>query len=206
MATKQESTIRQVVILSGGRGERLMPLTAHLNKGMIPVAGRPFLEHLIELFKQNGIKRFLILTGHAAESITDYFGDGRKFGVEISYHYAPPEWNHGKRLVDALPFVDDFFLLLRNDIYWPFKLEIHLKHFHNQDLPALMTVYLNENKDGIYGPNNNVRINEKGNIERYDSVLSDDPFYQGQDIGFFLIKKRVVLDKLPAVVPEIGRA
>ncbi|TSC69452.1 MAG: glucose-1-phosphate cytidylyltransferase, partial [Parcubacteria group bacterium Gr01-1014_70] len=61
-------SIKQVVILSGGRGERLMPLTEHMNKAMVRVAGKPFLGHLIELFKANGLKRFLILTGHAAES------------------------------------------------------------------------------------------------------------------------------------------
>jgi len=179
-----------------------MPLTAHLNKGMIPVAGRPFLEHLIELFKKNGIHRFLILTGHAAESITNYFGDGKKWGVDISYQYAPREINHGKRLALALPLIDDFFILHRNDIYWPFDLKKHLDHFQKLKVPALMTVYRNRNKDGIYGPDSNVRLNEKGLIERYDDLLSPNPFYHGQDLGFFLLKKQTLLDNLPAEVPD----
>lgn len=199
---RKESTIRQAVILSGGRGERLMPLTARINKGMVKVTGKPFLEHLIELFKANGIKRFLILVGHAQESIVDYFGNGKKWGVDISYQYAPPEINHGKRLVEALPLIDEFFLLHRNDIYWPFNLKEHLARFYALKAPALMTVYRNRNKDGIYGPNNNVRINEKGLIERYDDFLSPDPFYHGQDIGFFLLTKQVVMENLPAVVSD----
>ncbi len=199
---KKESIVKQVVILSGGRGERLMPFTERTNKGMMKVADKPFLEHLIELFKANGLKRFLILTGHAAESITDYFGDGKKWGVDISYHYAPLEVNHGKRLVLALPLVDDFFILHRNDIYWPFNLERHITHFNKLRVHALMTVYRNRNKDGIYGPYNNIHINKKGFIERYDDLLSPDPFYQGQDLGFFLIKKQAVIENLPPVVPD----
>lgn len=188
----------QVVILAGGRGERLMPLTAKINKGMAQVAGKPFLEHLVELFKANGIKRFLILTGHAKESITSYFGNGKKWGVDISYYYAPPEINHGKRLALALPRIDDFFLLHKCDIYWPFDLKKHLARFHARKLPASMTVYLNRNKDGIYGPNNNVHVNKKGIIERYDNALSPDPFYQGQDIGFCLFEKQTILNNMPA--------
>lgn len=200
--TSKNIEITQAVILSGGKGERLMPLTTKMNKGMVQVAGKPFLEHLIELFKKNGIKRFLLLTGHASESITDYFGNGKKWGVTISYQWAPPEVNHGKRLADALSLLDDFFLLHRNDIYWPFNLRKHLARYRALGLPTLMTVYRNRAKDGIYGPSNNVRINEKGYIERYDPILSQDPFYHGQDIGFFLLKKRTIIDNLPAVVPE----
>lgn len=198
----KKSTITQAVILSGGKGERLMPLTARMNKGMVRVAGKPFLKHLLELFKKNGIKRFFILTGHAPESITDYFGNGKKWGVDIAYRYGPPAWNHGKRLADALPFIDDFFILHRNDIYWPFNLEKHLARFRALKVPALMTVYCNRAKDGIYGPHNNVRINKKGLIERYDSTLSSDPFYHGQDIGFFLFEKQVIAKNIPSAVPD----
>lgn len=198
----KKSTITQAVILSGGKGERLLPLTAQMNKGMVRVAGKPFLEHLIELFKKNGIKRFLILTGHAEKSITSYFGNGKKWGVDISYQYAPPEINHGKRLALALPLLDDFFLLHRNDIYWPFNLERHLARFDALEAPTLMTVYRNLDKDGIYGPDNNVRISTRGLIERYDQTLSPNPFYHGQDIGFFLLKRKVMADNLPGVVPE----
>lgn len=199
---QKHTTPTQAVILSGGKGERLLPITARMNKGMVKVAGKPFLEHLIELFKENGIKRFLILTGHAEKSITNYFGNGKKLGVDIAYQYAPPEINHGKRLALALPLLDDFFLLHRNDIYWPFDIKKHLARYRALGLPAMMTVYRNRAKDGIYGPYNNVRINEKGIIERYDNLLSPDSFYHGQDIGFFLLTKKVVEENLPSVVPE----
>lgn len=202
--TQKKPVTVQVVILSGGLGERLLPLTEKKNKGMVRVAGKPFLEHLVELFKKNGIKRFLILTGHAAESITQYFGNGKKWGVEISYHYAPPEVNHGKRLANALPLMDDFFILHRNDIYWPFDIEKHLARYRALGLPAMMTVYRNRAQDGIYGPHSNVRVSKQGMIELYDDVLSlpKNPLYHGQDIGFFLLTKRVVEENLPAVVPE----
>lgn len=199
---KDKSTPTQIVILAGGKGERLMALTARMNKGMVQVAGKPFLEHLVELFKTNGLQRFLILTGHAPESITDYFGNGKKWGVDIEYRHAPVAWNHGKRFADALPFIDDFFILHRNDIYWPLNLQKHLARFRALKVPALMTVYRNRAKDGIYGPHNNVRINKKGLIERYDPTLSPDPFYHGQDIGFFLFEKQAIAENMPPAVSD----
>lgn len=192
----KKKSIQQVVILSGGKGERLMPLTAGRNKGMVSVGGRPFLEYLVELVKENDIKRILILTGYKAESITSHFADGKKFGVEISYYYAPPEINHGKRLELALPLLDDFFLLLKNDIYWPFNLKKHLEHFKKVGLPAMMTIHRNLSGDGIYGPMNNIRVSGKNVVECYDS-FSGDTYYQGHDIGFCLFEKRVFSTLMP---------
>ena len=56
---------------------------------MIPINGRPFLEYLIELLKQNNIKEIVILTGYLGEKIKNYFGSGSKWGVKIKYSYTP---------------------------------------------------------------------------------------------------------------------
>lgn len=187
----------QAVILAGGRGERLMPLTAARPKAMVLVAGRPFLEYIVHLLRANDIKEILMLVGYKAEKVREHFGDGRNFGLSISYSYAPPEINHGKRLELALPLIHDFFLLHKCDIYWPLDLKAHVSHFHKLGRPALMTVYRNLDSQGEYGNLNNIRINKKGLVERYDA-LTDNPFYQGHDIGFCLFKKSVIADNLPA--------
>lgn len=193
----KESTPTQAVILAGGKGERLMPLTADRPKAMVLVAGRPFLEYLVRLFKANGMREILILVGYRAEKIKEYFVDGHDFGISISYSYAPPEVNHGKRLELALPLIHDIFLLHKCDIYWPLDLKAHVSHFHKLGLPSLMTVYRNLDCQGEYGNLNNIRVNKKHVVERYDT-LTDDPFYQGHDIGFYLFKKSVIQANLPS--------
>lgn len=73
------------VIMAGGRGKRLMPLTANLPKPMLPLQGRPILEHIVERAKKAGFRRFVISVNYRAEVITEHFGDGSAHGVEIHY-------------------------------------------------------------------------------------------------------------------------
>ena len=68
--------VEQAVVLCGGLGERLRPFTDSLPKAMVDVAGRPFLEILIEQLAEQGVERFVLCTGYRGESIRDHFGDG----------------------------------------------------------------------------------------------------------------------------------
>ena len=77
----------QVVILAGGLGTRLRPITEKVPKPMVEVHNRPFLVYQIELFKKQGFTDFLILAGYLGEKIEAYFGDGSKFGVRIQYSF-----------------------------------------------------------------------------------------------------------------------
>ena len=74
-----------LVIMAGGRGKRLMPLTENTPKPMLPLQGRPILEHIIERAKLEGFKRIAISVNYLASVITDYFGDGSRHGVCIEY-------------------------------------------------------------------------------------------------------------------------
>ena len=73
------------VIMAGGFGVRLRPLTDDLPKPMLPVGDRPLLELIIERLRHAGIRRISVLTHYKSEAITDYFGDGGAFGVDIDY-------------------------------------------------------------------------------------------------------------------------
>jgi len=75
----------QVVILAGGQGSRLRPYTTVLPKPLLPVGELPILEILIRQLKHYGFKNILISTGYLAELIEAYFGDGRKWGINIRY-------------------------------------------------------------------------------------------------------------------------
>jgi dTDP-glucose pyrophosphorylase len=74
-----------LVIMAGGRGQRLMPLTANTPKPMLPLRGRPILEHIIEQAKLDGFHRIVISVNYLAELIIDYFGNGSNHGVAIEY-------------------------------------------------------------------------------------------------------------------------
>jgi mannose-1-phosphate guanylyltransferase/phosphomannomutase len=78
--------ITQAVITAGGKGERLRPLTDTVPKVMIPLAGKPLLEHHIEQFKTCGVTEFFFTLQYMPEKITEYFADGSKWGVKIFYH------------------------------------------------------------------------------------------------------------------------
>ncbi|TGL99206.1 nucleotidyltransferase family protein [Leptospira jelokensis] len=73
------------IIMAGGRGTRLMPHTENCPKPLLPVAGKPILEHIIERAKADGFSNFIIAIHYLGHMIEDFFGDGSKFGVNISY-------------------------------------------------------------------------------------------------------------------------
>lgn len=73
------------ILLVGGKGTRLRPLTINTPKPMLPVAGVPFTEHQIVLAREAGITRIALGTSYRAEVFSDYFGDGQQFGVELDY-------------------------------------------------------------------------------------------------------------------------
>ena len=75
----------KAVILAGGKGTRLRPLTYSVPKPMLPYRQRPILEHIIELLKSHGIDEIILSIGHLGYQIRNHFGDGSRFGVKIEY-------------------------------------------------------------------------------------------------------------------------
>ncbi len=73
------------IILAGGKGERLRPLTIDKPKSMVPLAGRPILEHQIEWLRESGVTDVVVSCGYLHEVIEQHFGDGRRWGVRMSY-------------------------------------------------------------------------------------------------------------------------
>ena len=76
----------KVVILAGGKGSRMGELVSDLPKPMVQLAGKPIMEHQIDLAKRYGLKEFRVLTGYKAEVLESYFGHGDAWGVNITYH------------------------------------------------------------------------------------------------------------------------
>ena len=83
--TGVELTSTRVILMAGGLGMRLRPLTEKVPKPMIPVGDKPLLEHIVTRFQEQGFTRFTLCLNHLGHVIRDYFGDGSAFGVEIDY-------------------------------------------------------------------------------------------------------------------------
>ncbi|MBM3200384.1 nucleotidyltransferase family protein, partial [Candidatus Woesearchaeota archaeon] len=76
---------KQALILAGGKGTRLNPITKEIPKPLIPLQGKPLIEYTLDLFKKFGIKDVIISIGFKKEKIKEYFGDGKRFGLNITY-------------------------------------------------------------------------------------------------------------------------
>jgi len=105
----------QAVILAGGKGTRLSPYTTVLPKPLVPVGEYPVLEILIRQLKKHGIKELIISTGHLAQLIEAYFGNGKKFGVDIRYvrEVKPLNTAGAIGIIDGLK---DNFIVMNGDI------------------------------------------------------------------------------------------
>jgi D-glycero-D-manno-heptose 1,7-bisphosphate phosphatase len=189
--------IKQAVILAGGQGKRLRPFTENNPKPMAPVLGKPFLEHLILMLRENKIKEVVILTGYLGEKIKDYFKDGSNLGINIKYSHTPFENEQGQenesglRLKNAKDLLDEHFLLMYCDNYWPLQIEKLEEFYNSHNADILTTIY--SNKDN--STKNNVLVDSSSYVEKYDRERQDAGL-NGLDIGFFIINKKV-LDLLP---------
>lgn len=107
----------KAIIVAGGRGERLRPLTETRPKPMIEIEGKPILEHTINLFKKHGITDFVIALCYLPEVITSYFGNGSAFGVNIEYTYENPAQPRGTAgaIFPAKSLIRDTFIVTYAD-------------------------------------------------------------------------------------------
>jgi histidinol-phosphate phosphatase family protein len=188
------STLRrptQAVVLAGGQGTRLRPLSDIRPKAMIEIHGRPFLEEIVEMLKKQGFEELVILLGYLPNVVQDYFQDGSRWGLKISYSVTPVENNTGRRLKLAAPLLHDCFLLLYCDNYWPMRMDAMWKRFLETGAPAMLTVYTN--KDGW--TKNSIRVDAEGFITAFDKRGST-PDVQGVEISYAIFRKSI-LDLLP---------
>ena len=94
------------LILAGGKGERLRPLTDTVPKPMAPVAGRPILEHQVEWLKKAGVENVVFLVGYRWEAIRSHFGDGSRHGVRISYSVESSPLGRGGAIKQGFPLAE----------------------------------------------------------------------------------------------------
>lgn len=183
---------RQAVILAGGRGSRLGPLTDTRPKPMVEVHGRPFLEYLVEMLREQGFTEVLLLLGYLAHVVQDHFGNGQRFGIRVRYSITAADDLTVRRVQAARDRIADMFLLMYCDNYWPMQFDRLWDHYQAAGVAALTTVY--SNKDGY--SRNSVRVGQDGFLELLDRTRTA-PGLNGVEISYAILRHDL-LDLLPA--------
>jgi len=104
------------VILAAGEGKRMRPLTGSRPKVMLPIAGKPMLQHLISEVRDAGINEFILVVGYGEAAVRSYFSDGSDLGISIRYITQKRQRGTGDALISVAPFIKTSFLLLNGDM------------------------------------------------------------------------------------------
>jgi mannose-1-phosphate guanylyltransferase len=140
------------ILLVGGKGTRLQPLTNNSPKPMLPVGGVPFTEHQIVKAREAGISEIVLATSYLAEIFKPYFGDGSKFGIEIKYAVEEVALGTGGAIHNAAKLLSpaDQVVIFNGDVLSAHDLSAQIK-FHVEK-SADVTLYLTEVADArAYG-------------------------------------------------------
>ncbi|OGN99870.1 MAG: glucose-1-phosphate thymidylyltransferase [Chloroflexi bacterium RBG_13_52_12] len=106
----------KAVIMAAGEGQRMRPLTANRPKVMLPVAGKPILEHLLIEVKEAGINEFILVVGYCDKQVRSYFGKGGKWGVKIEYSEQRKQLGTADAVRMVGSVVDGNFMVINGDI------------------------------------------------------------------------------------------
>lgn len=125
-------SVGKAIILAGGVGAKLRPYTYEMPKSLLPIKGKPLLEYMIENLKKAEIYDVMICVGHLGEKIKEYFGDGKRFGVNIKYSEEKTPLGTGGAIKKVKSFIgDDPFLVIHGDVLVDLNLK-DLLNFHKE--------------------------------------------------------------------------
>jgi NDP-sugar pyrophosphorylase family protein len=213
-----------IAVLAGGLATRLRPITEKIPKSLIPVAGKPFLAHQLELLRSRGIRRAVLCVGHLGEMIQREFGNGSAFGLRLDYAYDGPKLlGTGGALKRALPLLGMEFFVLYGDSYLPVEYRPIAEFFRRSGKLGCMTVYRNEGRydtsnvvfrDGsvvVYDKKN--RLPEMHHIDyglslfqaaAFDAYPAGEPFDLAEVMGRLVQEKQMAGYEVRERFYEIG--
>ena len=199
----------QCVILAGGLGTRLASLTKSLPKALIPVAGRPFAEWQLTWLATEGVSEVVVCTGHLGHQIEERLGDGRAWGVEVTYSR---EGEHllgtagALRLAFDANLLEEEFFVLYGDSYLSVNLADMRLAFRSRGLAALMAVFRNKGKWGA----SNVVVRD-GRVTLYRKNLVPPPReMEWIDYGICVVERNLIGSCVPPgqvvdLAPVVGQ-
>ena len=139
----------QCLILAGGLATRMRPLTETIPKAMLPVEGRPFIDHQLAWLAAHGVTDVVLSVGYLGEAIEAHVGDGARYGLRARVVDEGPNLRGtagAVRLAFDEGVLDERFLLTYGDSFLPIDFAAVFRHFEASGAPALMTVYRNEGR------------------------------------------------------------
>jgi len=183
---------RKAVILAGGKGTRLRPITYEIPKALIPIDGKTITQYLFELFKKFGITEIILSVGYMKEKIIDYFGDGSKFGVNIKYIEEDEPLGTAGPLRLAKSILNEPFIVSNGDELKDINIEeMYALHKENKALVTIaLTTVSDPSKYGVARLSGSkiLEFIEKPKKEKAPSNLINS--------GFYIIEPSV-LDMIP---------
>ncbi len=183
----------QAVIMAGGFGTRLRPLTHNIPKPMIPMANKPMMEHIVDLLREHGITDLVTLLHFQPELIEGHFGDGSDFGVRMTYVGATEDYGTAGAVKNAQAHLTGPFLVISGDVLTDFDLGAAAAFHHQQgaDLTILLTRVENPLQYGV------VITEPDGRISRFlEKPTWSEVFSDTVNTGIYLLEPSV-LDLIP---------
>ena len=178
-------------LLAGGLATRLRPITQTIPKALVEVAGKPFIDHQIELLRRNGTRRVVLCLGHLGEQVESHLGDGSRIGMELRYSYDGAKlMGTGGALRRAAHLLDDVFWVMYGDSYMDIDYRAVLDDFASRKVLGMMTVLRNNNR----WDRSNVVFRD-GQLVRYDKK-EQTPEMEYIDYGVALLRKEA-LERIP---------
>jgi NDP-sugar pyrophosphorylase family protein len=175
----------KVVILCGGRGHRLRPLTSNLPKPLVALNGKPILQHIIEFYTGKGLNRFILCAGYRADIINEFVST-HKFDAEIEVSNAGANAGMLKRLYLARDLIDEKAVVTYGDTFVNIDVYRMLKEHNRRKAAATITVA------DIRSPFGLVQFNKNYKVDSFE----EKPLFQYY-IGHMILEKSV-LDNLDA--------
>jgi D,D-heptose 1,7-bisphosphate phosphatase len=132
----------KTVIMAGGKGTRVSSIASDIPKPMIPIRGKPILEHQIDCLKRNGLTKIILVIGHMGQYIKEYFDDGGRFGCDISYYNETEPLGTAGALYKLENLSDDF-ILLNGDVVFDVDFSRMINFHHEKKAHATLAVHPN---------------------------------------------------------------
>lgn len=178
----------KAVIMAGGEGTRLRPLTSNLPKPMMPLANRPMMEHIVNLLKDHGFDEIVVTVAFLPQAIRTYFGDGSEFGVRMVYATEETPLGTAGSIRNAMSELDDTFLVISGDVLTDIDLS-SIVSFH-KERGALATIGLKAVENPLeFGI---VITHEDGSIERFlEKPTWGEVFSDTVNTGIFVLEPSI---------------
>lgn len=179
----------KAVILIGGMGTRLRPLTCHKPKPLLPIANKPFLEYQFQLLRRHGIREVVLCVAYLSHEFENHFGSGSRWGLKLRYVHEKEPLGTGGAIRNAAKYLDGAAVILNGDILTDIDLKTMIKqHAANG---ALVTIGLSRVKDPtMFGL---VETDKKGRILSFIEKPSwDEVTCNTVNAGIYVFERKAV--------------